>query len=64
MSFRFDPKEGLIVVPTKIWGPNGDSIVRLALDTGATSSVVNWDVIVLLGYDPAIGKGLGIRLKY
>ncbi|MFH0948624.1 MAG: hypothetical protein V1833_06490 [Elusimicrobiota bacterium] len=43
MSFRFDPVEGLIVVPTKIWGPNGDSIVRLALDTGATSSLVNWD---------------------
>lgn len=54
MSFHFDPKEGLIVVPTKIWGPKGDSIVRLALDTGATSSLVNWDVIVLLGYDPAI----------
>jgi hypothetical protein len=54
MKFHFDPDEGLIVVPTKIWGPKGDSILRLALDTGATRSLVNWDVTVLLGYDPAI----------
>ena len=54
MKFHFNPDEGLIFVPTKIWGPNGDSILRLALDTGATRSLVNWDVIVLLGYDPAI----------
>jgi len=54
MKFPFDPDEGLIVVPTKIWGPKGDSILRLALDTGATRSLVNWDVTVLLGYDPAI----------
>ena len=54
MSLSFDPREGLIVVPTRLWGPNGDPVVRLALDTGATGSVVNWDVLVLLGYDPAI----------
>jgi predicted aspartyl protease len=54
VSLSFKPKEGLIVVPTRLWGPNGDTLVRLALDTGATGSVVNWDVIVLLGYDPAI----------
>ncbi|MDI6777511.1 MAG: retropepsin-like aspartic protease, partial [Syntrophales bacterium] len=28
--------------------------MRLALDTGATGSVVSWDIVVLLGYDPAI----------
>ena len=54
MSFPFDPKEGLIVVPTRLWGPTGDTVVRLALDTGATKSVVNWDVLMFLGYDPAI----------
>lgn len=54
MSLPFDPKEGLIVVPTRLWGLAGDIVVRLALDTGATGSVVNWDVVVLLGYDPAI----------
>lgn len=27
--------------------------MHLALDTGATGSMINWDVTVLLGYDPA-----------
>src|SRR6266480_1312366 len=53
MSLRFDGRSGLIVVPTKIHGANGYTIVRLALDTGATMTMVNWDVLVLLGYDPA-----------
>jgi len=53
MSLRFDPTAGLIVVPTRVWGPVGDTVVRLALDTGATRTVVSWDVLVLVGYDPA-----------
>lgn len=56
MTLPFDPTEGLIVAPTRLWGPTGDTVVRLALDTGATVSVVNWDVVVLLGYDPAIAR--------
>ena len=54
MTLRFDPREGLIIVPTRLWGPNGDALVRLALDTGATGTLVAWDVLVFLGYDPAI----------
>ena len=54
MSLSFDPQKGLIIVPTRLWGPQGDSVVRLALDTGATGSMVNWDILVLLGYDPAV----------
>ena len=53
MSLPFDPRAGLIVVPVRLWGPEGDTIAHLALDTGATGSLVNWDVAVLLGYDPA-----------
>lgn len=53
MSLDFDAKEGLIIVPTRLWGPSGDTVIRLALDTGATGSTVNWDLVVLLGYDPA-----------
>ena len=52
MSLPFDPQAGLIVVPVRLWGPDGDTIARLALDTGATGSLVNWDIAVLLGYDP------------
>jgi predicted aspartyl protease len=54
VTLRFDPGEGLIVVPTRLWGSAGDTVARFALDTGATESVVNWDVMVLIGYDPAV----------
>ncbi len=53
MKARFEASHGLIVVPTPMQGENSDPIVRLALDTGATSSMINWDIAVLLGYDPA-----------
>jgi len=54
MSFPFDPQAGLIVVPVRLWGRDGDTIAHLALDTGATGPLVNWDIAVLLGYDPAV----------
>jgi len=56
MKITFDPTQGLIVIPTRLHGFHTDTIVRLALDTGATSSMINWDVAVLLGYDPASSK--------
>ncbi len=56
MKLSFDPTQGLIIVSTRLYGPDGDVIVRLALDTGATGSMINWDVAVLLGYDPASVK--------
>lgn len=53
MKFSFDQSEGLIVVPVRFTGPSGDVVARLALDTGATGTMLNWDIVVLLGYDPA-----------
>lgn len=52
MSFAFNPRAGLIRVPTTIWGPKGDVVIWLALDTGASSSMIGWDWLVLVGYDP------------
>ncbi len=54
MSLSFDPGHGLIVVPTEIEGPTGSAILRLALDTGATSTVVNSGLLVAIGYDLAL----------
>lgn len=54
MNLHFDPAGGLIIVPARLQGPAGDSIVRMAIDTGATVSVLSWDVAMQLGYDPAI----------
>ena len=53
MTYGFDPSQGLIIVPVRLFGPVGDMIVRLALDTGATSTLINSEIMVLLGYDPA-----------
>ena len=54
MSFPFDAQQGLIVVRAELSGPTGTAILRLALDTGATSSVINVGLLVALGYDPAL----------
>ncbi|MGA2075000.1 MAG: retropepsin-like aspartic protease [Terriglobia bacterium] len=53
MSFSFDPAEKVVVVQVRIWGPRGRTVVRLALDTGATQTLLNWDLAMLLGYDPS-----------
>ena len=54
MSVPFHPQEGLIVVPAELWGPSGSVVLRLALDTGATSTVINVGMLVAIGYDPAL----------
>jgi hypothetical protein len=36
MSFSFNPRQGLIVVRAELFGSSGSSVLRLALDTGAT----------------------------
>ena len=53
MTFSFKPDRELIVVSTRITGPRGTTVVRLALDTGATTTTINWDPILFVGYDPA-----------
>jgi predicted aspartyl protease len=43
----------LVVIPSEITGPSGTAILRLALDTGATVTLVNTGMLVALGYDPS-----------
>ena len=38
----------------ELWGPAGSAVLRLALDTGATGTVVNVGLLVAVGYDPAL----------
>ncbi|MBM4046185.1 MAG: hypothetical protein FJ279_13825 [Planctomycetes bacterium] len=54
MSFPFDPTQGLVVVRAELTGPAGRAVLRLALDTGATSTAVNVAMLVSVGYDPAL----------
>jgi len=54
MSVPFDPQQGLITVWAELTGPSGNAVLRLALDTGATGTVVNVGMLVAIGYDPAL----------
>jgi len=54
MPVSFDSRQGSIVVRAELSGYTGSGILRLALDTGATSTVVNVGMLVAIGYDPAL----------
>ena len=56
MIYRFDPARGLIILRAEISGPSGRAAIRLALDTGATATLVNTDILIALGYDPESSK--------
>jgi hypothetical protein len=56
MTFSFDPFKGLIIVRARIEGPSGTAILRLALDTGATGTLINAGMLVSVGYDPAVAQ--------
>jgi predicted aspartyl protease len=44
----------LVIVRTEVWGPAGSAVLRLALDLGATATVINVAPMVAIGYDPAL----------
>lgn len=56
MSHRFDPQQGLIVLPVTISGPDGIVQLRLALDTGATSTLIRPVHFEAIGYDPGLAQ--------
>jgi predicted aspartyl protease len=53
MPFRFAPQRGLIIVRAEVEGPLGNRVLRLALDTGATRTLINKTLLASVGYDPA-----------
>ena len=54
MSFSFDSHQGLIIVRTELAGPSGSAVLRLALDTGATGTLINAAMLTAIGYDAAL----------
>ena len=52
MTFPFDPHASLIVIRTRLTGPSTHTDVQLALDTGATMTMVSRHTLTYLGYDP------------
>ena len=55
MSESFNAKRGLILVRAELLSPsNRIVVVRLALDTGASGTLINVGPMVTAGYDPAL----------
>lgn len=51
-SFNFRASSGPILVNASASGPNESMDLRLILDTGATTSLIDRDVLIYLGFDP------------
>jgi predicted aspartyl protease len=58
MSVPFNAAYGLIVIPARLRGPTGETHLRLALDTGATSTVVRVSALISIGIDPVASRML------
>ena len=50
MVLPLDPRDDLIIVPVRLLGPNKELILRFAIDTAATSSMIGWEQASQLGY--------------
>jgi predicted aspartyl protease len=51
-TFPFQASSGPILVSASASGPTNSSDLRLILDTGATTSLIDRDVLIYLGFDP------------
>lgn len=54
MRYNFNSVDGLIMVSARIDGPTGHTYAELALDTGATGSLIRPSKLVVIGYDPGV----------
>jgi predicted aspartyl protease len=52
MSVRFNATERFVLVGARIWGPGGMAELRLAIDTGATTTTISTEHLQSVGYDP------------
>jgi predicted aspartyl protease len=53
VNASFSAKQGPIYIEAEISGPTGRSSLRLLLDTGATTSLIDPVLLTAIGYDPA-----------
>ncbi len=51
-SQPFHAASGPILLNAEITGPLGSVVVKLALDTGATTTLINRETLLSLGFDP------------
>lgn len=53
---RFKPRDKLIIIWVRIFGPLGDRRCRFALDTAASTTLVVPGILDALGYSPLTGE--------
>lgn len=53
---RFDPKERIVWIKVRLFGPLGDRNLRFVLDSGTPMTTVNTAVIDELGYGARMGR--------
>lgn len=56
MTYGFNPAAGLVMASLRLSGPTGQTVANVAVDTGATSTVIRDAILVSVGYDPAGAK--------
>lgn len=54
MSTQFDPQHHLVGIEVRLFGSSGNIKARLALYTGASSTVIAKETLITIGYDPDI----------
>ena len=52
MNTQFDPHHRLIGIEVRLFGPTGSIKARLALDTGASATVIARETLITIGYAP------------
>ena len=58
MSQAFNAQRGLILFPAELEGPSRTIRLRLALDTGATRTLIDERSLVQAGYDPSVAASV------
>ena len=51
MSDTFNAACGLVIVRARVYGLAGDGFARLALDTGAATTLLRPTILTAIGYD-------------
>jgi len=56
MKYEFDHNAPIIVVEPELEGENINQIIRMALDTGATFTMIPWKIAGALGLKPELSE--------
>lgn len=56
MRYRIDPDAPIIVLSITLEGEGIEKKIDMALDTGATYTMIPWEIAEILGYNPGASK--------